>query len=81
MMVTIEKKRNGSHVVGVDSTEKYALINGNEKRLAQNEINEIVSNYELAWQEDHEQTEELENLHVGKYVVNEGDWTYTITIK
>jgi len=80
MEMVITKTKNHNHVVGNNTKEEFDLNIKEHQRMAQWEIYKALSDYNTTWSEDHEEMAELENLQTGNYEINEGDFTYKISI-
>ncbi|PSL41691.1 hypothetical protein B0H94_1184 [Salsuginibacillus halophilus] len=80
MNMTIEKKKNGSHVTGEDQLWEYGLQESYNKKMAVSDVQDIMRGYETTWEADHEEKEHIEALEPGQYDVDEGDFTYYIKI-
>ena len=82
MIMTIEKKANGEHIFkGKEFSDEYDLSNRTLNKMAFEQVNEAFRDFENTWGRDFEEQDAIYDEKPGEYTIDEGDYTYTITIK
>lgn len=78
--VVVEKKKKGSHVTGENKTFHYDLTILYHEILATMLMDDILTQYRNTWGTEHEDSDDLTHFMEGSYTVDQGDFTYTITM-